>query len=144
MEKWRIRGFNKGTHSASKGSAILVRINQTVLRGGGEGGGKGGEEGGGEGGEGGEGEELDPAILEEAVEGGGDDTTDLSDFLIIVGADTGALFAYDMEGQVAWATATWPSANGIHGTPCLIRDLVVVGAYDGALYAYVETREREA
>ena len=46
--------------------------------------------------------------------------SDLSDLRIIVGADSGVLFAYDLEGRVKWAAATHPSANGIHGTACVI------------------------
>lgn len=82
--RWRIQGFNKGTHTAAKASPIVV--NETIY----------------------------------------------------VASDTGVLFAYTLSGQLVWSAVTAPSSFGIHGTPCVIRELgmVYVGAYDGALYAF--------
>lgn len=84
----RVRGFNKNTHTAAKGSPILTR-----------------------------------------------------DGKILVGSDTGALFCFQLDREnvtldMLWSSGTWPSANGIHGTPCIIDDVAFVGAYDGALYAF--------
>ena len=65
--------------------------------------------------------------------------------LLVVGGDTGTLWAYRLDGTVAWGGATWPSHFGIHGTACVVGGgwhdarrpaLAVIGAYDGALYAF--------
>jgi outer membrane protein assembly factor BamB len=61
----------------------------------------------------------------------------VNDTLMVAG-DSGVLYAYDRLGNVKWAGATFPSLNGIHGTPSVIRELglAFIGAYDGGLYAF--------
>lgn len=60
----------------------------------------------------------------------------IADERILIGADTGTLYCFDLHGNVLWAAATHPSTNGIHGTPAVHEGVVYVGAYDGAMYAY--------
>ncbi|MFB6210102.1 MAG: PQQ-binding-like beta-propeller repeat protein [Halobacteriales archaeon] len=59
-----------------------------------------------------------------------------SDGTILIGGDTGVLWAFDLDGSIKWTAVTHPSENGIHGTPVVVDGRVYVGAYDGAMYAF--------
>lgn len=58
------------------------------------------------------------------------------DDTLLAGTDTGTLYRIGLDGQILWASATWPSSHGIHGTPTVANGTVFIGAYDGALYAF--------
>lgn len=55
---------------------------------------------------------------------------------VVVAGDTGEIHSFTSRGQLNWASATAPSAFGIHATPTVVGDTVFVGAYDGAMYAF--------
>lgn len=62
---------------------------------------------------------------------------------IIVGGDTGSIYAVTPSGETRWVAATDPTSVGIHGTPVVTNEAVYIGAYDGAMYAFdVETGDR--
>ncbi len=58
------------------------------------------------------------------------------DDAVVVGGDTGRLYAIDGDGVLLWTADTAEATRGIHGTPTVAGDTVYVGAYDGALYAF--------
>ncbi len=55
---------------------------------------------------------------------------------VIVGGDTGTVYAVWLNGTVRWMSSTHPSENGIHGTATVQDGTVYIGAYDGAVYAF--------
>ncbi len=57
---------------------------------------------------------------------------------IYAAADSGILYAIDLNGTVLWQAQTGPARFGIHGTAAVADGVVYIGAYDGVLYAYDE------
>lgn len=57
--------------------------------------------------------------------------------VVYIGSDDGTLHALDArDGRTLWTAETFPSTNGIHGTPAVHAGLVIVGGYDGYLHAF--------